>query len=123
MSAPLGGCRPFGRTASCVDNRTMRRAVLLVCLGTLLVGGSTASALKMPSAPRCPVFPKSNPWNQRVDTLPVAGNSATMIRSIGLDTGLHADFGSGTWDGGPIGIPFDVVTRETPRAKVSFEYA
>jgi hypothetical protein len=36
---------------------------------------------------------------------------------------LHADFGSGTWDGGPIGIPFDVVTRTTPRAKVSFEYA
>jgi hypothetical protein len=46
-----------------------------------------------------------------------------MIRSIGLDTGLHADFGSGTWDGGPIGIPFDVVMRKTPRAKVSFEYA
>jgi hypothetical protein len=55
--------------------------------------------------------------------LPVATNSATLIRSIGLDTGLHADFGSGTWDGGPIGIPFDVVTRKTPRAKVSFEYA
>ena len=61
----------------------MRRAVLFVCLGTLLVGGSTASALKMPSAPRCPVFPKSNPWNQRVDTLPVAANSDEIVRSIG----------------------------------------
>jgi hypothetical protein len=69
------------------------------------------------------IFPRSNPWNQRVDKLPVAANSPTLIRSIGLDTGLHADFGSGTWDGGPIGIPFDVVTRATPRAKVSFEYA
>jgi hypothetical protein len=35
----------------------MIRAVLFLCLGTLLLGGSTASALKMPSAPRCPVFP------------------------------------------------------------------
>src|SRR5207244_9095867 len=35
----------------------------------------------------------------------------------------HADFGSGTWDGGPIGIPFDVVSRTTPRSRVSFLYA
>jgi hypothetical protein len=77
----------------------------------------------LPAAPRCPVFPQTNAWNRPVDKLPVAANSATLIRSIGLDTGLHADFGSGTWDGGPIGIPFDVVTRKTPRAKVSFEYA
>jgi len=27
---------------------------------------------------------------------------------LGLDTGLHADFGSGLWEGAPIGIPFDV---------------
>jgi hypothetical protein len=83
----------------------------------------SAAALRVPSAPGCPIFPRSNPWNRRVDTLPVAANSATLIRSIGLDTGLHADFGSGTWDGGPIGIPFDVVTTKTRRARVSFEYA
>ena len=83
----------------------------------------SAAALRLPSSPRCPVFPHSNPWNRRVDRLPVAANSATLIQSIGLDTGLHADFGSGTWDGGPIGIPFDIVSRQTPRAKVSFEYA
>ncbi len=46
-----------------------------------------------------------------------------MIRSMGLNTGLHADFGSGLWEGKPIGIPFDVVTRKTPRAKVTFEYS
>ena len=83
----------------------------------------SAAALRLPSAPSCPVFPRSSTWNRRVDRLPVAANSATLIRSIGLDTGLHADFGSGTWDGGAIGIPFDVVSRKTPRAKVSFEYA
>jgi hypothetical protein len=46
-----------------------------------------------------------------------------MIASIGLDAPVHADFGSGKWDGGPIGIPFDVVSNSTRRAHVSFEYA
>jgi len=29
----------------------------------------SAAALRLPSAPRCPVFPRSNPWNRRVDRL------------------------------------------------------
>jgi len=101
------------------------RAVRAVVVSCVLVAGLTgsAAALRAPGAPRCPVFPRSNAWNQRVEKLPVAADSATLVRSIGLNTGVHADFGSGNWDGGPIGIPFDVVTRKTPRAKVSFEYA
>ncbi|HMI21307.1 MAG TPA: hypothetical protein VK496_00180, partial [Gaiellaceae bacterium] len=100
------------------------RAVPVFATALLVAALSgSAAALRLPSAPRCPVFPSSNPWNRRVDKLPVAANSGTLIQSIGLDTGLHADFGSGTWDGGPIGIPFDIVTGRTPRAKVSFEYA
>jgi len=100
------------------------RAVRVISVFLVVAGLSgSAAALRLPSAPRCSVFPRSNTWNRRVDKLPVAPNSATLIRSIGLDTGVHADFGSGTWDGGPIGIPFDVVTSKTPRAKVSFEYA
>ena len=100
------------------------RAVPVFATALLVAALSgSAAALRLPAAPRCPVFPQTNAWNRPIDKLPVAANSATMIRSIGLDTGLHADFGSGTWDGGPIGIPFDVVTRKTPRAKVSFEYA
>src|SRR5581483_12156000 len=54
---------------------------------------------------------------------PVAANSAQLIASIGLDAPLHPDFGSGTWDGGPIGIPFDVVSSRTPTSKVTFDYA
>jgi hypothetical protein len=83
----------------------------------------SASALPVPGAPRCPIFPASNPWNQRVDRLSVASNSATMIRSIGLAAGVHADFGSGLYDGGKIGIPFDIVTSKTPRSRVTFEYS
>jgi hypothetical protein len=83
----------------------------------------SASALPVPAAPRCPVFPGSNPWNKRVDRLPITSNSATMVRSIGVGSGVHADFGSGLYDGGKIGIPFDVVTSKTARSAVSFEYA
>jgi hypothetical protein len=98
------------------------RALVVVALALVCAGGS-AQALRLPSARRCPVFPKNNPWNRRVDRLPVASNSDAVIASIGLDTGLHADFGSGLWEGSPIGIPFDVVTRKTQRSRVTFEYS
>ena len=100
----------------------MKRLALLGLLG-VLAGGGSAQALRLPSAPACPIFPANNAWNERVDKLPVATNSATLIASIGLDTGLHPDFGSGLYDGLPIGIPFDVVSRSTPRAHVTFDYA
>lgn len=96
---------------------------LPVVLLLFLVCAATASAWRVPAAPKCPVFPATNAWNERVDTLPVAANSAQLIQSIGLSTGLHPDFGSGLWDGGPIGIPFDVVSKKTPRARVRFDYA
>ncbi|HVH51506.1 MAG TPA: hypothetical protein VM690_05135 [Gaiellaceae bacterium] len=80
-------------------------------------------ASPLPSAPRCPIFPANNPWNQRVDTLPVEADSAQIIASIGVSTGLHPDFGSGLYGGQPIGIPFDVVSSTTPRYRLSFDYA
>ena len=99
----------------------MKRLVPLALL--LAFSGSSAHALRLPNAPRCAVFPKTNPWNKRVDSLPVAPNSDAVIRSIGLDTGLHPDFGSGLYAGGKIGIPYDVVTKKTPRSRVTFDYA
>jgi hypothetical protein len=101
----------------------MKRLAAVPALALALLAGSSAHALRLPAARHCPVFPANNAWNQRVDKLPVAANSAQLVSSIGLDSPVHADFGSGTWDGGPIGIPFDVVSRKTPRSRVSFEYA
>jgi hypothetical protein len=99
------------------------KRLLLLAASALLVGGSAAYALRLPAAPRCTIFPATNAWNQRVDALPVAGNSGQLIASIGLSTGLHPDFGSGLYDGQPIGIPFDIVSKMTPRARVAFDYA
>jgi hypothetical protein len=98
-------------------------AALVAALATVLFAGSSARALRLPAARHCPVFPANNAWNERVDKLPVSADSAELISSIGLGSPVHADFGSGKWDGGPIGIPFGVVSRKTPGSRVSFEYA
>ena len=70
----------------------------------------------------CPCFPADNPWNQRVDRLPVAADSARLIARIGLGAPVHPDFGT-VYDGAPNGIPFTVVSDQTRRVPVSFEYA
>ncbi len=106
------------------DTKAMKRSALAAALGAVaLLTGASAQALPLPAARHCPVFPASNAWNQRVDKLPVSADSAQLISTIGLDAPVHADFGSGKWDGGPIGIPFDVVSKQTPRSRVSFQYA
>ncbi len=87
------------------------------------LGGGLAHALPLPQAPSCPIFPGDNPWNQRVDRLPVAPGSDGLIDSIGSGTGLHPDFGSGTWEGSKIGIPITVVGPAQKKVRVSFEYA
>jgi len=101
----------------------MRIATLLAVAATVVLGGSSARALRLPSAPACPVFPPTNAWNERVDRLPVASDSAAIVASIGRKGGLHADFGSGLYDGGPIGIPVTVVGARQPKVRVAFEYA
>jgi hypothetical protein len=94
---------------------------LLVAAAVALVASSEGS--RLPGARACPVFPKSNHWNRRVDRLPVHPNSEALVRSIGADETMHADFGSGLYQGGPIGIPYVTVAKSQPRVPVSFDYA
>ncbi|HEY0068790.1 MAG TPA: S-layer homology domain-containing protein, partial [Chloroflexia bacterium] len=68
----------------------------------------------------CPIFPADNIWNRRVDTLPLHPMSNAYIASIGLESNVHADFGSGLWDGGPIGIPFVKVPAGQPMVNINF---
>ena len=65
----------------------------------------------------CPLFPRSFSTNQRVDRLPVAPDSAAIVDSIGAGEAFHPDFGTRH------GIPYNVVSRRTPRRRLSFEYA
>src|SRR5437016_3556184 len=54
-------------------------------------------------------FPADNAWNTDISQAKIDPNSDNLIASIGLDTGLHPDFGSGTYRGAIIGIPYVVV--------------
>jgi hypothetical protein len=96
-------------------------AALLVAL---LAASAAGAASPTPTLGGCSVFPATNAWNQRVDTLPVAADSSAIVASIGVDQGVHADFGSGLWAGSRIGIPYVVVHgKTTPKSRVKFEYA
>jgi hypothetical protein len=94
-------------------------------LGVATQAGGQARSVSpptLPSAGNCPVFPADNPWNQRVSGLPVTKNSAALISSIGLGNPVHPDFGSGSYNGAPIGIPYAIVSNATKRVPVSFDY-
>jgi hypothetical protein len=94
----------------------------LAALLALVVIPALGSAHPLPAAPNCPMFPPNNPWNERVDQLPVAKDSAKLIASIGLNDPVHPDFGT-VWDGAPNGIPYVVVSGRTRRVPVRFQYA
>ncbi len=76
-----------------------------------------------PTVGSCPMLPANNIWNTPVDTLPVDANSTAYVNTIGAGNSFHADFGSGTWDGFPIGIPFNLVTGAQAKVDVTFDYA
>jgi hypothetical protein len=99
-------------------------ATLAAGLAAALPGAGAVGGADAPRIADCPVFPASSVWNQPVDRLPVAKDSARLIGSIGLDAPLHADFGSGLYDGQQIGIPFVVVSgSQTAKVTPRFAYA
>lgn len=65
------------------------------------------------------VFPADNPWNQDISGSPVDPNSNRLIASIGLDVGLHPDFGT-EWQGAPNGIPYVVVSGVQQKVPITF---
>ncbi len=76
-----------------------------------------------PTLANCAMFPANNYWNARVDSLPPHPQSDSWIDSIGRDEGFHMDFGSGEWDGGPIGIPYNVAAGSAvPSYEPEFYY-
>jgi hypothetical protein len=66
------------------------------------------------------VLPADNIWNRNIAALPTHTLSNAYMNSIGLGENVHADFGSGEWDGGPIGIPFVHVPGSQPFVPIVF---
>ena len=99
----------------------------LVLVSGLVAVGLLASACNpvshVPGAPNCPLSPANSYWRADVSKLPVVAKSATYIASEGATAGLKADFGSGLWDGGPIGIPYTTVPGTQAKVAMTFDYA
>jgi uncharacterized membrane protein YgcG len=94
----------------------------LIIAVVLYVFAGVSTAQIGPTLEGCPVFPENNIWNTSVADLPLDPQSSTFINTIGPTQGLHPDFGSGTWNGGPIGIPYNVVDGSQTEVNISFEY-
>jgi hypothetical protein len=71
----------------------------------------------------CPNLPSNNIWHAEVSRLPLHARSSQYVAGIGAQQPVKADFGSGLWDGGPIGIPVTYVDNTQRRVPVSFDYA
>ncbi len=86
--------------------------------------GSTGSQALVsgPSVNGVPVFPSDHIWNARVDSLPVDPRSADYIGKIGSTAYVHADFGSGLYEGNLIGIPYNIVNGSQEKRSVFFDY-
>jgi len=99
--------------------------VVALCAAALAVATLVQSGAgrPLPSAAKCPIFPRSSQWNLRVDRLPVHPRSDAIVGAVGRSERAHADFGSGLYEGRPIGIPYRVVSGRQRRVPVRFEYA
>ncbi len=85
----------------------------------IVTGTPAATATTVVNDP-CPIFPADNIWNKNIAALPTHSMSAKYIASIGLGANMHADFGSGLWQGEPIGIPFVHVPAGQPLVPIHF---
>jgi hypothetical protein len=98
----------------------LTETVIIVPAGTTTPLSQTENG---PTLANCPMFPADNIWNTRVDSLPTHPMSDAWIDNIGRGENFHMDFGSGTWDGGPIGIPYNVISGSTvKRYTLDFYY-
>ena len=58
-----------------------------------------------------------------MDQLPVFTSSAAWVTTIGPTKAVHADFGSGLYNGAPIGIPYITVPGTQTKYPAAFTYA
>ncbi len=63
-------------------------------------------------------FPSGNLWNTDISSARIDPDSVNIIRFIGPAMSLHADFGSGTYHGQTMGIPYQVVSGAAPKGNV-----
>ena len=98
------------------------RLLAVIAAALFLAMPAAAAPVPLPAAPGCPLFPETNVWNRPVGKLPLRSNSRKVVRAIGARLPVHTDFGSGLWEGAPIGIPITVVDSSQATSPVDFAY-
>src|ERR1700676_3300814 len=93
----------------------------LISLAALL-GLAGVVAAQTPTISNCMVFPADNIWNTRIDQLPVHPSSSTWVNTVGAASPLHPDFGSGLYNGQPIGTPYLTVPGTQTQYPATFLY-
>jgi hypothetical protein len=69
-------------------------------------------------------FPASSLWNTDISQAQTDPNSANIIKFIGPAVTVHADFGSGEYQGQYMGIPYQIVSAAQPKVSVKLgQYA
>ena len=75
-----------------------------------------AAAAAVPRLAGCAMFPATNPWRRDISHAKVRRYSSAWVRSVGLRTDLHADFGENQH----YGIPFEVVPADQRKVPIRF---
>jgi hypothetical protein len=68
-------------------------------------------------------FATDSPWNTDISQSQVDPNSTAIINDIGSTVGLHADFGSGLYNGSNIGIPYVIVDGTQAGVNITAQYS
>jgi hypothetical protein len=80
-------------------------------------GGSCAATKA--AAENIQIFPADNPWNLDISTAAIDPYNTQIIAGFSSNT-IKADFGSGLWNGAPIGIPYVVVCGSQPKTTINY---
>lgn len=86
---------------------------------TITDAGGTVCTASIAAAENIPLFPADNPWNKDISASPIDPYNTQIIAAIAAPA-IQADFGSGLWQGAPIGIPYVVVCGNQPRIPIHF---
>lgn len=96
--------------------------VIISCHNSDFGYDQVCKGIALSDAEKVAVFPESHPLNSDISTANKDVLSDAIIAFISEgNPGIKADFGSGLYDGAPIGIPFVVVCKEQPMINITFQ--
>ena len=101
----------------------MKRWIALFGLACAAVASAEPPGYPQPLPSPLPLFPADNWWNADVRSAPVDPHSLAYLEEIGLDRGMHPDFGGDAGDPSEneiYGMPYAVVPGTQPLQPVTF---